>query len=92
MASVKDLKKDINFLTSELLTEAYVKQLLIEDVDQDKIAEVMVQAITYRNDLITRANHPDGKNNPKIVKTYYQQIRKEMMERFISISDSINDL
>ncbi|MCU4164279.1 hypothetical protein [Carboxylicivirga caseinilyticus] len=92
MASVKELKKDINFLASELLTEAYVKQLLIEDVDQNKIAQVMVDAMTYRNDLIARTNHPDGKDNPKMVKTYYQKLRKDMMEQFVAISESINEI
>nr|WP_321405459.1 hypothetical protein [uncultured Carboxylicivirga sp.] len=92
MASVKELKKDINFLASELLTEAYVKQLLIEDVDQNKIAQVMVDAMTYRNDLIARTNHPDGKDNPKMVKTYYQKLRKDMMEQFVAISENINEI
>ena len=92
MASVRELKKDINFLASELLTEAYVKQLLIEDVDQNKIAEVMVEAMTYRNDLIARTNHPDGKKNSKLVKAFYQKLRKDMMEQFMTISESINKL
>ena len=92
MASVKELKKDINFLASELLTEAYVKQLLIEDVDQEKIAQTMVDAITYQNDLIARTNHPDGKDNPKMVKAYYKKLRKDMMEKFVSISESINEI
>nr|WP_319401534.1 hypothetical protein [uncultured Carboxylicivirga sp.] len=92
MASVKELKKDVNFLATELLTEAYVKQLLIEDVDQEKIAQVMVDAMTYRNDLISRANHPDAKDNPKMVKAYYTKLRKDMMEKFVAISESINEI
>ncbi|MBK3517766.1 hypothetical protein [Carboxylicivirga marina] len=92
MASVRELKKDINFLASELVTEAYVKQLVKEDVDNDKIAEVMVKAIEFRNDLVARANHPDAKDNPKMVKSYYQNLRKDMMEKFLSISKDTNAL
>lgn len=92
MASVRELKKDINFLASELVTEAYVKQLLKEDVDNDKIAQVMVSAIEFRNELVKRANHPDGKDNRKLVKAYYQKLRKEMMEKFMEISKSTNEL
>jgi len=92
MASVRELKKDINFLASELITEAYVKQLVKEDVDNDKIAEVMVKAIEFRNGLVARANHPDGKDNPKMVKAFYQKLRKDMMEQFLSISKDTNAL
>jgi hypothetical protein len=92
MASVRELKKDINFLASELVTEAYVKQLLKEDADNEKIAQVMVDAIEFRNELVKRANHPDGKDNPKLVKAYYQKLRKDMMERFLAISKATNEL
>ncbi len=92
MASVKELKKDINFLASELITEAYVKQLVKEDVEQEKIAQVMVDAMAFRNELIKRANHPDGKDNPKLVKTYFTSLRKDMMEQFLTISKATNKL
>ncbi len=92
MASVRELKKDINFLASELITEAYVKQLLKDDVDNDKIAQVMVDAIEFRNELVKRSNHPDGKSNPKMVKAFYTQLRKNMMEKFMAISKAINEL
>ncbi|MBS2213829.1 hypothetical protein KEM09_20645 [Carboxylicivirga mesophila] len=92
MASVRELKKDINFLASELITEAYVKQLVKEDVNNDKIAEVMVKAIEFRNELVAKANHPDAKNNAKKVKAYYQNLRKSMMEQFLSISEETNAL
>ncbi len=92
MASVRELKKDINFLASELITEAYVKQLLNESADDDKIAGVVVKAIEFRNNLVARANHPDGKDNPKMVKAFYRELRKDMMEKFLEISKETNEL
>lgn len=92
MASVRELKKDINFLASELITEAYIKQLVKDDVDNDKVAEVMVKAIEFKNELIARANHPDAKDNRKMVRAYYQNLRKDMMEKFLSISNDTNAL
>jgi len=92
MASVRELKKDINFLASELVTEAYVKQLLKEDVNNDKVAQVMVDAIEFRNELVRRANHPDAKDNPKMVKAFYKKLRKDMMEKFMTISKATNEL
>ena len=60
MASLRNLKKDINFLATELLSEAYVKQIIGENVDQDALAKLMVQAVELRNELISRANHPNA--------------------------------
>lgn len=92
MASVRELKKDINFLASELVTEAYVKQILKDDVDNDQLAQVLVKAMVFRNELIKRANHPDGKDNPKLVKAYFTSLRKDMMEQFMAISEESNKL
>ncbi len=92
MASIRELKKDINFLASELVTEAYVKQYLNADVDQDKLAQLMVAAIDFQNTLVRRANHPDGKDNPKMVKAYYTKLRKDMMASFLKIAEDINEL
>jgi len=92
MASIRNLKKDIHFLASELVTEAYVKQYLKENVDQDKLAQVMVAAINFQNTLVSRVNHPDGKDNPKMVKAYFVSLRKDMMADFLKISEEINAL
>ncbi|MCU4177423.1 hypothetical protein [Carboxylicivirga sp. N1Y90] len=92
MASIKELKKDINFLASELVTEAYIKEMLKDDVNSDQLAQILVKAMIYRNELIKRANHPDGKDNPKLVKAYYTKLRKDMMEQFMAISEETNKL
>lgn len=92
MASIRNLKKDINFLASELLTQAYVKQLLKEDANKDGVAKAMVQAVEFKSTLIAKANHPDGKDNKSLVKKHYTAIRKEMYEKFMTLSEEINQL
>ncbi len=87
MASVRSLKKDINFLASELVTQAYLGQILFKDTTEDELINTITEALEFRNSLIARANHPDGKDNPKLVKSYYQNVRKEMVERFSELFD-----
>ncbi|WP_026475424.1 hypothetical protein [Alkaliflexus imshenetskii] len=87
MASVRSLKKDINFLASELVTQAYLGQILFKDTTEDELINTITEALEFRNSLIARANHPDGKDNPKLVKSYYQKVRKDMVERFSELFD-----
>ncbi len=92
MASRRSLKKDIRFLANDLFTNSYLKQAFFDNVDQDKLAEVVVKSVDFQNQLLAKANHPDAKDNPKMVKDYYKKLRKEMMEKYVSLSEDLNNL
>ncbi len=92
MATIRDLKKDINYLTSEIITEAYVRKVLFNDVKDDDVSKIIADAVAFRNDLIARVNHPDGKDNPKLVKAHYQKIKKDMTDQFSAMIDKVNKL
>ena len=89
MANVRNLKKDINFLTSELVTQAYMNQIFFKTSDEELVDQIK-QALEFRNDLIAKVNHPDGKNNPKLIKSYFSMVRKEMVEKFGKLFDVAN--
>ncbi|MCA1744357.1 MAG: HAD family hydrolase [Bacteroidales bacterium] len=82
MASIRSLKKDINFLTSELVTQAYLNQFLFKKISDEELAKYIGDALDFRNKFVERTNHPDGKDNPQLVRTYYKNLRKEMLEQF----------
>ncbi len=92
MSSIRNLKKDINFLTSEIFTEGYVKQFAKADVDKKKLAEIMVDAIKFRNEFIARTNHYSGKKNPKVVKDYFKKLRHDLLAAYIKMSKDIEGL
>ncbi len=92
MASIKDLKKDINYLAAEILAQGYLKLALVKEVKEEDLEPILRSAIEMRNEFIARTNHPDGKENRKIVKTYYQSIRKGLMEKSVELLDKIQSL
>lgn len=92
MASIRDLKKDINLLASEIITEAYVRKMIFDNINDDDFKKVISDAIDFRNELIEKVNHPDGKDDLKKVKAFFRNIRSEMRERFSEIVDSVNNL
>jgi hypothetical protein len=47
---------------------------------RSQVQDLIEEAVTMRNEFIDRANHPDGKDNPVIVKTYYRSLRKDLLK------------
>jgi hypothetical protein len=92
MANIRDLKKDINHLASEIITEAYVRKMIFDNINDDDFKKVVVDAIEFRNDLIAKVNHPDGKSDPKKVKAFFKGVRTDMKKQFSALVDSVNGL
>jgi len=79
MASVRELKKDIDYLIYEVISDCFVFSGLHPDIKTDELSAIISDAVDFRNDLIARVNNPDGKDNPKIVKAYYKSVEKDLL-------------
>ena len=89
MASVRLLKKDINYLASELVGQAFFNKYYLKTVDNELFAEICADAIEFRNSFLAKANHPDGKDNAKLIKSFYVKLRKDLINQFDSIAEKI---
>jgi ribosomal protein S17E len=45
-----------------------------------------------RNEFIDRANNPDGKDNPALVKAYYNALSKELMEKVDGYFEKLSEI
>jgi hypothetical protein len=79
MASVRELKKDIDYLIFEVISDCFVYSNIHPENKTDDLSVLISDAVEFRNDLIARVNNPDGKDNPKIVKTYYKTVGKDLL-------------
>ena len=93
MASIRELKKEIDYLVFEVISDCFVYSNVHPDNKTDELTALISDAVEFRNDLIARVNNPDGKDNPKIVKAYYKAVQKDLLsgvnklfERLSSIS------
>jgi hypothetical protein len=77
MASIKNLKKDINYLTDELLAECLTYAYFHKEVEAEKINKAATEIISNRNDLIQRINHIDDASSSKAVKGHFDKIRHD---------------
>lgn len=80
MSNVRDLKKDIDYMLYEVISDCFTYREMHPDNKSDEVSAIINDAVELRNDLIARVNNPDGKDNPKIVKAYYQSVKKDLMD------------
>lgn len=74
MASRRKLKKTIKYVSSELITDVYFRCLMSKDVDDQKIDKLVEDIMSLDHEYVLRANRPDGKDNPKLVKAYFRKL------------------
>lgn len=79
MASKKDLKKDIDMLMSMVLNDCFYILEYNSKVDAKAVMKIAENIITSHREFRIRVNHPDGKDNPKLVKKYYNELAAEVL-------------
>ena len=79
MSSKRKLKKDVNYIAYELLTECFTLRHFHPGVDEKKFDKTVREVVNKRNELISRVNNPEGKEGENL-KNYYNKIRAEMVE------------
>lgn len=92
MASVRDLKKDIDYLIFEVISDSFAYSSIHPEDKSDELSAIISEAVNFRNDLIARVNNPDGKDNPKIVKAYYKAVEKDLIAGVDRLFDKLSAL
>ncbi len=77
MASIRKLKKDLNYLAYELLTEVFTYRHFHPEMKEKKFDEVILEVVKLRNELVARINNPE---NPSEIKAHYKKIRTDMVK------------
>ena len=88
MASRRNLKKSINNLTFELVSECLTYKHFHKDKKHDKTDKAMENVVSKRNELIDKVNHPIEKADYKKNRIYYRAIIKDMND-MVTFMDKI---
>ena len=92
MASVRNLKKDIDYLIFEVISDSFAYSSIHPEDKSDELSAIIADAVSFRNDLIARVNNPDGKDNPKIVKAFYKSVEKDLIAGVDKLFDRLSSL
>lgn len=79
MASVRNLKKDIDMLMSLVLNDCFYVLEYNTKVDSEAVMDIAGEIIRKHRELRKAVNHPGEKGNPKQVKSYYKQLSTRML-------------
>jgi hypothetical protein len=79
MANLRELKKDINNLVYELISDCLIYSGLHPDDKKEKVTAILSEAVNLRNDLIARINNPSDKADPKAVRAHYRMVKSDLL-------------
>ena len=80
MANLRDIKKEINGLTSEVISDCFLYLHIHKDKNKKEVSGIMKDTIKARNNLIYKVNHPDSGDRKKI-KKHFGKIRSELVDK-----------
>ena len=80
MASLRILKKDINCLTEDLISECFVYQHFHPDFTDEKLFAVLQKLTDKRNELVGKINNLSGMKDLTAHKKLLQEVRAEIPE------------
>lgn len=77
MASIKQLKDDINFLTYDLINECFTYKFYHPENSKDA-DKAISEIVKLRNELIYRTNHPEERNDSRKLKAHFNKIKADL--------------
>lgn len=92
MASRKKLKQTIHFVSFQLVSDIYFRCLTLKDVDDQKIDNLVVGIMSLNREYVLRANRPDGKDNPTLVKAYFRKLFEDWQKAMVKVIKEIESL
>ncbi|MBS9773565.1 MAG: hypothetical protein KGV59_00185 [Tenacibaculum sp.] len=88
MASVKNLKKDINYILGDIIEECYVWGILKPKEDTSKPEAIIDEAISVFDELIAKIHTKNVENK----KAHFKSIGVELETKAKALIDKINAL
>jgi hypothetical protein len=90
MASIKQLKKDIDNEIFGLIADCFLFSELHPDKKSGEIASIIEDAVRLRNDLFTRAGNPADTGNSKDTRKHYRVISSDLDEGIKNLCERLS--
>ena len=89
MTSRRRLKKEIDYVVSDLVLDCFTYISLYEKSKEEETLQIVQNTLALRNELRDKANHPEQKEATGSVKSYYDSIAKVLID---SVEESYGKL
>ena len=94
MAKKRNVKKDIEYLTYEVVADCFAALELYPERKPDEIQDIIKDAINTGNELLSKVNQKvegDKKAVKQHFKTIYEDLFKSVDNNFTRLSKAISD-
>ncbi|WP_291586975.1 hypothetical protein [Bacteroides sp.] len=88
MASRRELKKTVNYISGELFSECLINSMFVPGTDKTKADELMTEILKMQDEFISRISHTEPGN----VKGFYKKFRSDFNTKVNEIIDAIAKL
>ncbi|MBP1665905.1 MAG: hypothetical protein H6Q23_765 [Bacteroidetes bacterium] len=78
MPSIRKLKKDIDYLVFEVISDCFTFGTLHPDDKEEEVSGIIADAVVLRNDLIRRVNNPVKTDDPKSLRSHFKLVEKDL--------------
>jgi len=88
MASVRNLKKDINYVLGDIIEAIYISEMVKNGKTSDASEALITEAIETFDMLITKVNAKGVENK----KAHFKQINTELEQKATELVNKLNSL
>ncbi|MDR6301164.1 hypothetical protein [Mesonia maritima] len=88
MASIKHLKRDLNYVMGDIIEAAYIHQMANPKADPKTIDEIVDEAVATYDEMIVKINDRSQENRGK----HLQQLNRELEQKATGLIEKLNTL
>ncbi|PWL37297.1 hypothetical protein DKG77_16115 [Flagellimonas aquimarina] len=88
MASIRDLKKDVNFVLGDIIEAVYIWEAGSNNKDSEEGTVLIDKAIAVFDELMDKIHQKDVDNS----KTHFKDIRSQLEEKATQLVEELNKL
>ena len=89
MASIRLVKKDIDYLLGEVAADCYLA-IWFHPEKKDEIVKIMEETVELRNKLFDLVNNPAEKRSTSLMKKHFRYIREEMFSKMDELYEKLS--
>lgn len=92
MASIRDLKKDINNLVNHFIDECYTQLAFSPISNHENIIDIISDVVQLRETMISKLNKKSFEQSNTPSKKYYSGIIADFYKQVIELTERLNSL
>lgn len=92
MASIRNLKKDIDFLTNEVISDSFLALGFHGDKVGEKVSDLLEEVVDFHNELYDKINAAPSGRKKEGTKKHFNSMRSEMDKKYKEFFEKLSEI